>query len=121
MSRIIWLEDSRKFAYLREGRVFRSRRKGEISLKHNRLVAYEDDLPKNSFSEHQIRMYERRIWFLKSQDYDMDPKHEIYSPENGNSPSEAVFPSSVSTDAHSVKFTWEQFLHPETRNHGGEN
>lgn len=90
---IVWLEDPLKYSYLRET-VYISTSPQKIRLKtpiwegQAKIIGYEI-----IDREHEAARdtYERRVWWLKKHDRDLDPEG-VYQ---YNHPYEAVLPDSV--------------------------
>lgn len=94
---IVWLEDPLKYAYLRE-RVYMTTSPRKIALKtpiwndQAKIIGYEII---NRKHEPAQDVYNRRVWWLKTYDRDLDPEG-VYKHMH---PNEAVLPDSIAVGA----------------------
>lgn len=90
---IIWLEDPLKYSYLRET-VYITTAPKKIAIKtpiwenQAKIIGYEIFIKENEAAQNT---YERRVWWLKKSDRDLDPEG-VYK---NNHPYEAVLPESI--------------------------
>ncbi len=67
---IVWIEDPRKWEYLRESTIFCGKRRGLPPGSGNiwRLVGYEELAPSAKSMSTTSRIFQRRVWWLKNYD-----------------------------------------------------
>ena len=103
-SRIVWLRDPLQFTYLRESVIHSNRRRGKIRFPIGDLafvVGYSEISP-NRKPAWPYYGWDRRIWWLKTYDHDLDPDG-VYKT---GGPYEAVDPASIKAGQRSKGYQW---------------
>ena len=100
---IVWVHDPLKFRYLRESNRFTTqRRRFPVKRKDVLIVGYATHHKKG----HGRTVYNRRFWYLKKWDRDLEPDgpYAVKNFRYGPMPCEAVIPESIEAGKDSVDY-----------------